>query len=175
MKTIAELRKPFTFDVEEVSSRVSAIMDWDLDTEVFLHSKGFYLQRQLCWTHGQRKELINSILIGRHIPHFSVLQVYNKDTKEDTYQIIDGKQRLHAILSFVRGNFIIELEGIEYTFDELPEEYQKTITMKSLRYYRILDIPGKPYSDQFKIDWFTYINFAGTPQDKIHLEKINHE
>lgn len=39
-------------------------------------------------------------------------------------------------------------------------------------YYIANEDYGKPFTDQDKIDWFTYINFAGTPQETEHFNKL---
>lgn len=52
-------------------------------------------QRKLVWTLEEKQKLIDSILKDYPIPAILLAE------KEGRYEIIDGLQRLHAILSFI--------------------------------------------------------------------------
>ncbi len=108
-----------------------------------------------------------SILFGRHIPHMAIINLF-----DDTWQVIDGKQRLSSIFNFIDGQFTIILEGLDYYFVDLPEDYQRAITQTSIRYYIVNEeMPGS-ITDNDKITWFKFINFAGTPQDQQHMDSL---
>jgi len=172
MKLLKELRN-FDLNPSEVGSRIKYMKSLPIDWDVYLPSIGMNLQRDFVWDLNQKQELIYSILIGRHIPHLAIINtVHRANMKDDIYQIIDGKQRLSAIFNFIGGLFKIELDGALYSFSELPEEYQIAINHFHVRYYVINEPYDTPITDKEKINWFRYINFAGTPQDKQHLQKI---
>lgn len=173
MKPLRELRNTFDFNPQEVSSSVGYFFKNNIDWDVYLPTKGFNLQRDFVWNLDQKRELIHSMLIGRHIPHCAVINVIDTNNEnKDIWQVIDGKQRLTTINLFLLDEFTIELEGKEYLFSELPNDYQIAINRFYFRYYVVNEEWGKPITDDQKISWFKFINFAGTPQDKQHLDKL---
>lgn len=93
---------------------------------------------------------------------------------EGVYQIIDGKQRLSAMIGFYKGMFSLMIDGKEYLFNDLTEEYQRVIAGYHFAYYIVHEESlSKPFTDQDKIDWFIFINFAGTPQERTHLNDLH--
>jgi uncharacterized protein with ParB-like and HNH nuclease domain len=174
MKTIRELRNQLDFYPEELSTQLKYFINQNIDWDVYLPTKGKNLQRPLIWTLEQKRELINSVLIGRHIPHCAIINAVDRvDTGKDILQIIDGKQRLSTLVHFVQNKFTLEIEGREYLFNELPEDYQMAINYFHFRYYRVLEPFNHPITDQQRINWFRFINFAGTPQDAEHLKSLS--
>ena len=99
MKTIRELRQLMDFYPTEVSSQLRYFIRQNIDWNVYLPTKGKNLQRDFVWTLEQKRELINSMLIGRHIPHCAIVNIVEpKDNKT-----------------------LVELFGVE------PKEYQRII------------------------------------------------
>jgi len=135
-----------------------------LDMEVFLPSYGVNLQREEVWTLQQKGGLIESILMNRSIPPL-VLNIHIK--KDDGIDVLDGKQRLTAIIQFLRGDVKFPIFGDEWTFNELPEEYKKAI----LR-WEICARRGEDLTEEEMIQVFTSINFLGTPQDEQHKNRL---
>ena len=174
MKTVRELQKVLDFSPSELSSSIRYFKRLDIDWDVYLPSLGKNLQRDFVWNLEQKRELINSVLVGRHIPHCAIINRINtEDERRDVHEIIDGKQRLSTIFSFLEDGFTIVLEGKEYLFSELPEDYQRAITHFNFRYYVVNEDWDKRLTDQDKISWFKFINFAGTPQDKEHINSLS--
>ena len=132
------------------------------DFDVYLPSKGINLQRPLVWTLEQKRSLIESVIIRRSIPPISVVQ-----TLDDTYQVIDGKQRLSAFIEYVQGGF----DFCGHYCDELPKDYLGQIDRHYICCYRLYEY-DTPVTDDKKIEWFQWINFAGTPQDIQHLKNL---
>jgi hypothetical protein len=64
------------------------------------------------------------------------------------------------------------VEGKEYLFSELPNDYQQAIDHFYFRYYVVNEQWDKRITDEQKISWFKFINFAGTPQDEEHLNSL---
>ena len=139
------------------------VLNKKFDFDVWLPSKGMNLQRDLCWTIEQKRSLIESILIRRAIPPISVIQLI-----DNSYQVIDGKQRLNTFIEYVRNDF----EFCGYYCDELPPKYFGQIKRHVVFCYRLCEYPDAPISDDDKIEWFRWINFAGTPQDIAHMEGL---
>ncbi|MFC7054159.1 DUF262 domain-containing protein [Hansschlegelia quercus] len=59
-------------------------------------------QRKLVWTLEEKQRLIESILKSFPIP---AILIAERESAKGTYEIIDGLQRLHAIVSFIEGSF----------------------------------------------------------------------
>jgi|GEM_PF-2301014 len=168
MKTIAQLRNNLRFHPEEINSSIKYFKELKIDWNVYLPSKGFNLQRDFVWTLDQKREIIWSILMKRLIPRMAV--ICNHDM---VYQIIDGKQRLSAMIDFVDNKYTLLIDGNEYYFCDLPLDYQQTISNYYFAYYIVHEESLRfPITDEDKIDWFKFINFAGTPQESEHMDKL---
>jgi hypothetical protein len=176
MKTISELRTILRFHPQEVNSWLKFMNDKTIDFDVFLPTRGKNLQRKFVWTIHQKRELIWSILMNRNIPRMAMINVITPESGTDgVYQVIDGKQRLSAMLDFFNGKFTLEIDGKEYFYTELPDEYQRVISCYPIAYLIVNEDFGNQITDQEKYDWFKYINFAGTPQEKKHLKSLEYD
>jgi len=175
MKNISELRTTLKFNPQEINSQVGYFAEKiKIDFDVFLPTKNMNLQRDFVWTIDQKRELIWSILMNRNIPRMAMMNVITdiSDTN-GTYQVIDGKQRLSSMIDFYNNKYTLLIDSKEYLYKELPKDYQDVIRGYHFPYYIVNEDYGNTYSDQDKIDWFMYINFAGTPQDKSHFDKLS--
>lgn len=167
MKTIFELRSVIKLNPQEVNSCISYIAKQKIDFDVYLESKSMNLQRDFVWSIDQKRELIFSVLLRRHIPRMAMI-----NTVDDVYQIIDGKQRLSTMIDFYNNKFDIILEGEKYYYEDLPEDYKIAISRFMFPYYIVNEESDDIISDEEKINWFMFINFAGTPQDSEHFIKL---
>jgi uncharacterized protein with ParB-like and HNH nuclease domain len=168
MKTIKELRTVLDFYPGEINSQVSFFArDAQIDFDVYLPTLGIDLQRNFVWTLDQKRELIWSMLMRRNIPRMAMI-----NTIDNVHQVIDGKQRLSAILRFFNNEYTLEIDSKEYLFKDLPKDYQTSIGSYFFPYLVVNENYKGEITDRQKIDWFKFINFAGTPQDKAHLEKL---
>lgn len=176
MKSIRELRTQLNFNPQEINSQVKYFAEKvNIDFDVYLPSLGVNLQRNFVWNLEQKRELIWSILINRNIPRMAMMNIIvrNDDNKlDDVYQVIDGKQRLSTMIDFYNNKFTLLIDNNEYLFKDLPQDYQNVIQGYHFAYYIANEPIDEPFTDQDKIDWFKLINFAGTPQDKEHFEKL---
>ena len=92
-------------------------------------------QRPAVWTRAQKQLLIDSMLREYDVPKF-----YLHRTGKDTYDVIDGQQRLRAIWEFFDGGFALsknadavdgyEIKGKKY--DELDYDIQDRINSYDL-------------------------------------------
>lgn len=174
MKPIRELRQSLPFLPQVVNSHLKYFCEnANIDFDVFLPSKGFNLQRDFVWTIEQKRELIWSILIKRNIPSLALINIITEDSGSDgIFQVIDGKQRLSAMFDFYNNKFTLLIDGKEYYYKDLPTDYQRAIGGYAFSYYLVNEEYNNKITDEQKIQWFMYINFAGTPQDKEHFEKL---
>jgi len=174
MKTIRQLRNQLDFYPNEVASSIKYFRKNKIDWDVYLEKIGMNLQRDYCWTLTQKRELINSVLIGRHIPHCAIINTISKSNdREDLFLIIDGKQRLSTLFDFVDDKFTLTIDEKEYLFSELPSDYQLAINCYYFRYYVVNEEWDNRITDEQKITWFKFINYAGTPQDIEHLKRLS--
>ena len=72
-------------------------------------------QRGLVWSLDQKRELIDTILWGVSVPSL-YLRLLNLGMKTP-YEVLDGKQRLSALVDFVEDRF--DYNGIKYS--QVPE------------------------------------------------------
>lgn len=78
---------------------IQSIYNWYRDERLFVNRK---YQRKLVWTLEEKQKLVKSIIKKYPIP--AILLAEQAD-KPGSYEIIDGLQRLHAIVSFIETAF----------------------------------------------------------------------
>jgi len=87
-------------------------------------------QRNLVWVERQKSFLIDSILSGLPIPEIYMQDLVN-DQAEAQYIVVDGQQRLSAVLEFVEGRFPIDEKDSpawgDMFFDDLSPEDRRRI------------------------------------------------
>jgi hypothetical protein len=181
--TLKDVRKelPFNISYNLADISIKDILNKEkynieIDWDVYLPTKGINLQRGFVWTLEQKRELILSIFKGIKIPNLTFIlfrEDFNKENRKSIYKIIDGKQRLSTMLSFCKGEFSVIWNNKEYFFDDLDLSIQGEFLYHGRLISNIgYEYPDKLISDDDKITWFELINFAGTPQDKEHLNKL---
>lgn len=176
MKPINDIRISFDLRSHEIDFQLKYFRKLDIDLDVFLPTRGKNLQRPLVWSIDQKRELIWSVLMRRPIPPVSIINSISKeDDRKDVYLVIDGKQRISTMLEFIDGKFTLDTEDGPLTFSQLPEDYQSAILHHSIR----VNIINEPWDDRItddqKVEWFMFINFAGTRQDKAHMEALKNK
>ncbi len=80
-------------------------------------------QRKLVWTLIEKQKLIESILKKYPIP---AILLAERDNEQGTYEIIDGLQRLQAILSYIEASFA-DLENKYFDIDNFPTAKKNAI------------------------------------------------
>ena len=157
-------------------------IDWD----VYLPKYDRNLQRPFVWTIEQKAELIKSILRDIEIAPLTIIQVRDRQAEYPlVWQIIDGKQRFSSILSYLRGEFPITIEGEEFYYNDLPDELQKKIKWFDVRAYVVYhniyhntdnltdrERLRETVTDEDRIELYLYINYAGVPQDEQYLKDL---
>jgi uncharacterized protein DUF262 len=85
-------------------------------------------QRKPVWSDAQKSYLIDTILRGLPVPELYMQDVVDAEGKE-LYIVVDGQQRIRAVLEFLDGDFTLEPEDSpewgEAAFDDLSEEDKK--------------------------------------------------
>ncbi len=182
---ISELNNGITFYVENLTYSVHYLFNLDnrpdglkIDYDVYLNKLNKNLQREFCWTLKQQQELIISMLYKRPIPSIAIASTLY------TEMVIDGKQRLISIRNYITNKFSIALFGVSYYYKDLPFTYQRYLQRYTLNaYYYDMDkfIGARIYNkddwrnkEQDLINWYNYLNFAGTPHNQADKHETTH-
>lgn len=115
-------------------------------------------QRKKVWTVKQKRELVESLLVGIPIP---VIYVF-----EDEFgikQMVDGRQRTSAIIDFMNGEYALDNLKMLPKFDgarfsDLPPLYRGRLE----RYQLLVYVIEPPTPEQMKYDIFDRVNRGGT-------------
>lgn len=158
-----------------ISLRATSLMKrYKVDFDVYLPTYKKCLQRPLVWTVLQKQQLILSILKGVYIPNISAVEVVDDNGDTVEFQIIDGKQRMNAVFSFLGGDFpLIDSDGNEHYFNDLPSEIQGKVKFFYFQINAAYSDVRRRITDEEKVQWFKFINFAGTAQDSEHMKQFD--
>lgn len=74
-------------------------------------------QRKLVWSIEEKKSFINSIVNGYPVPLILLAEI--KTVEEKTLEIIDGMQRMNAIMSFINQEF--DIDGKYFDLDTMAD------------------------------------------------------
>ena len=135
-----EIQKPVWLMLEYFTSG-----RYKIDYDVKL-SNGDCLQREFVWTEHQKRELIMSMLKGIFLPDIVAICDFSDVSK--IHKIIDGKQRLSTIISFMKDEFPIFHNGNQYFFSQFERNAQYKIERPNgLNIQLIWFDPMNPYTD----------------------------
>ena len=101
-------------DLNSQSHSIQTIYGWYRDGKLIVNRA---YQRKLVWTLAERKKLIDSVEKRYPIPLVLLAEVKRGDT--NVFEIIDGLQRLHTIMSYIENGFSDE-QGRFFDVGEFP-------------------------------------------------------
>src|SRR5438105_3412776 len=111
--------------------------EWNDRNELVLAPK---FQRRDVWSPKAKSYLIDTIVRGKPIPKLYMRQTVVPKGRRTTREIVDGQQRLRAVLSFVKDGFkLSRAHNKEFggrVFSELDTGTQKDI----LKYEFVVDL-----------------------------------
>lgn len=119
----------------------------NMDNELDLNAP---YQRGNVWSQQQNSDLISSILDGFFIMNISYRKVLNKNKSKKVKEIVDGKQRLSAILSYKNDEFRLSKCG-DITIDGNTYQIDK-------KFYSDLDDVVKQQFESYKIATTEYFD-----------------
>lgn len=134
-----------------------------------------YYQRPYCWTLEQKQLLIESIyegigcglVITRRRSDKELHDLAKKGvTKLAWLDIVDGKQRMNAVHSFVNNEFADFNGRLFSDFSEIAQ--RKFLNQMCFQYGQL----PEETTDQEVVAQFLRTNFTGVPQSKEHLDYI---
>lgn len=169
-----KIRNEISYTPKELFEDKDVVVDYDIKL-----SNGKSLQRNFVWTLGQKRELIMSVLKGIKLPRFAAAHYkptpgpgQNSSQVVWTFKIVDGKQRLSTIESFMKDEFSIVINDIEYFYSDFDAVAQMVIWNLDLRFDIVNEYDDTRITDDQFIEWFGLVNWAGTPQDKDHYDEL---
>ena len=92
---------------------IQSVYAWYREDKLYVNRR---YQRKLVWTLEEKQKLIESILKKYPIP---AILIAERESMPGTYEIIDGLQRLHAIVSFIETSFMT-LDGKLFDLQHFP-------------------------------------------------------
>lgn len=144
---------------------ISDFLEWDSNGLLEL-SPDF--QRRSVWSEQAKSHLVDTIIRGLPMPKIIISQKLERS--RNIRIVIDGQQRLRAILDFIHGGFkVLRVHNKEFggsSFDMLPEENRKSFLQYEMGVDLIFDLT---YEDI--LDIFQRINSYTVTLNK--QEKIN--
>lgn len=127
---------------------ISDFLEWDNTGLLELSPK---FQRRSVWTEKAKSYLVDTIIRGKPIPKILITQTLNVGRNIRT--VVDGQQRLRAILSFINGDFKISRahnrEYAGHTFDDLPEELKSEFLKYEIGVDMLFDLTFEDILDVF--------------------------
>lgn len=135
-----------------------------------------YFQRELVWKLKDKQLLIESLYLGvdcgtilvkPYSYHYIEKLVKNGETELAWKDVIDGKQRLHALLDFLDGKFK-DIHG-NFWGDLSATAQNKIMSSQQFKYVQL----PEDSSDEIVLKQFLRLNYAGVPQSKDHLKSVS--
>lgn len=131
-----------------------------------------FQRRGVVWTTKAKSYLIDSIVRGMPIPQLFIRQIVHPSARKTMREVVDGQQRLRAIIGFIGGEFTVlpvHNSDISRTrYDDLPESIQGAILSYPLS---VNVLTGS--SDQDVLEIFSRINSYSITLNR--QEKLNAE
>ncbi|HBO1843018.1 TPA: DUF262 domain-containing protein [Pseudomonas aeruginosa] len=127
---------------------ISDFLEWQQTGLLELSPK---FQRRSVWTEKAKSYLVDTVLRGKPIPKILITQTLNAGRNIRT--VVDGQQRLRAILGYVNGDFkVSRAHNKDYAglvFDELPEDVKSEYLQYEIGVDMLFDLAFEDILDVF--------------------------
>ena len=143
------------FSTSGISSLIMKVLYFGVDSNP-------EFQRDYVWTEQDEVNLVDSIFHGRDIGKFIFLKYEWPRNDQD---VLDGKQRLNAIIRFVTSQF--KYKG--FYWHELGRLDRHKFEDHLIQY---AELDANKFNEADKLRLFLNVNIAGVPQSEEHLAKI---
>lgn len=151
------------FDLRPYS--INDFREWNERGELFLSPK---FQRRRVWSDKAKSYLIDTVLRGLPIPPVFIRQQIDAKTRKTIREVIDGQQRLGAILDFLKDGFkVSKIHNKDYAnlyFSALPPDVQNDFFQYEIATNLVLT-PG----DEQVLAIFARLNTYTVPLNKQEL------
>lgn len=154
--------------------------DWTVETlfrQIEKHNINLdpQFQRREAWDINRKSKLIESIVCGFPIPNIVLAE---DKANKGRYLVIDGKQRLFSIASFLRDEF--ELKGLKIQddlnglkFSDLSKDFREVVDIIENQPIRTVIIRNWP-SEDYLYSVFYRLNSGSLPLSSQELRKALH-
>lgn len=150
--------KPRTYSIND-------FREWKDRNELILSPK---FQRRQVWSEKAKSYLMDTILKGLPMPPIFIREKIDLSTRKTVREVIDGQQRLSAILDYLKDGFkISKVHNKEYGdlyFSELPDDLQNDFLNYEISTNIVLDA-----GDRDVLDIFARLNTYTVPLNKNEL------
>lgn len=129
---------------------ISDFVEWEKNGQLELNPR---FQRRAVWTDKAKSYLLDTILRGKPIPKVFIRQTVNVSTKTSMREVVDGQQRLRAILSYIKDGFVVSKEqnpefgGVP--FSQLDEDIQEAVLAYDVSVDLLVNMPNSEVLDIF--------------------------
>ncbi|MEE2526412.1 DUF262 domain-containing protein [Hyphobacterium sp. HN65] len=147
---------------------IADFIQWDQEKSLTLNP---YFQRKGVWTPAAKTYLIDTILNDMPIPKIYIRSKIDLETQKSIRDVVDGQQRLRAILDFARSKFRLtprskHFKGLSY--DKLSDELKQQFLGYSLSVDHLLNA-----NDEDVLEIFARLNSYSVvlnPPEKRHAK-----
>lgn len=155
--------------LSQITSTVASFLrEYSLDTYDF---DPFY-QRELVWTLDQKEAFIKALLLDKTDIRPTFLDNARYGPYE--YEVLDGKQRLNAIISYIKNEFSVD--GLFYSdlnYTDTQRLMNTPMVYTLVKYYN--DNGQVQLSNEQKVELFLQVNQYGQHVSDEHLAHIKEQ
>lgn len=169
----AKLKEHSIFDdlhITEITADISNMLN---EFAIGTYEFNPVYQRNLVWSTENKQAFVKKLLIGDVDLCPTLIAVPFKEGKRE-YEILDGKQRMMAVIQFIQGQFPVE--GFYYkdlSLGDVTRLMNSPFKYKLIKYYSKKD--SRKLSEMTlkqKVELFLQINEYGQKVSDEHLDKI---
>lgn len=118
-------------------------------------------QRNKVWNDKARSYLIDTIVRGKPIPKIYMRQFFDLKSRKTTREVVDGQQRLHAVLDYLNNEFKLNKahnkEHGGLFFRDLDEDTQRDILCYEFTVDLLQDMPDSDVYEVFaRLNTYSY-------------------
>jgi hypothetical protein len=137
---------------------IADFLKWNDDKELILNPK---FQRGPVWSGSARSYLIDSIIRGYPIPKLLIRTKVDRDSRRTVRDVVDGQQRLRAIIDFAGNRLVLGIKAQEYRglrYQDLSDDEKDAFLSYKLTCEQLINA-----SDEDVLEVFTRINSNAIP------------
>ncbi len=166
---------------------VNDFLEWNDKKQLQLSPK---FQRKAVWSEDAKSYLMDTIIRGKPIPKIFIRQTINVENRQSIREVVDGQQRLRAILSYINDGFTINKKhndkygGFYFSqLNNIDTEIQSTILNYEISVDLLVNLPDKEILDIFSrlnsyavvLNEQEKINANHFSEFKILVDKLSHK
>lgn len=132
---------------------VNDFLEWNDKKQLQLSPK---FQRKAVWSDDAKSYLMDTIIRGKPIPKIFIRQTLNVENRQSIREVVDGQQRLRAILSYINDGFTINKKhndkygGFYFSqLNNIDPNIQSTILNYEISVDLLVNLPDKEILDIF--------------------------